>query len=156
MSYSNEPDSKSALTLSLREHNIGFVLPDGATLESAKLSLPHGAIISGVFIGDLVCERGSAILTRNAKFCGNIEADRVYIEGEVDSLRTKRSQVIGRMLIAASRHATIRANLISTAHALHHPKFWGEIISLEHHLQDIEAARSVGAGTRNQQIPRAA
>jgi hypothetical protein len=129
------PDSSAdTLELSLVEHGIGFVLPPGSTLSSAKLDLPHGAIISGTFRGDITCESGSVIIPRGGVVVGSITADCVYIEGSIGSRGTAsdggRSVVTGRLLIAASSHARINADLQSRAFAMHQPQLWGRFLTI--------------------------
>lgn len=133
------------IKLSLHEHNVGFYLPPGASLESANLELPYGALISGTFIGTLKCETGSVILTSEARICGRIEADRVYIEGEIVSVKGgPRTMIIGRWLVAASSNARINADLCSNAFSLHKPKFWGQLMTLDDYVR-LERD-GVGAG----------
>ncbi|MDL5034374.1 polymer-forming cytoskeletal protein [Pelomonas sp. APW6] len=119
------------LTLSLREHGVGFFVPPGATMQSARLVMPYGALISGTFIGDLICEAGSVIITKGGMVCGSIVADRVYIEGDVASSKSKRSLVTGRALVAASSTARINGDLKSAAFAIHKPQLWGQLISVD-------------------------
>lgn len=133
---STPPTQESGqLTLSLHEHDIGFYLPPGASLEGANLELPHGALISGTFIGNIKCEHGSVIITSEARMCGQIEADRVYIEGEIASTKTARSKVIGKWLVAASSNARINADLYGNSFALHDPKLWGQVVTLDETVQ---------------------
>lgn len=133
---STPPTQESGqLTLSLHEHNIGFYLPPGSSLDGANLELPHGALISGTFIGSIKCENGSIILTSDARICGDIEADRIYIEGEIASSKSSRSKVIGKWLVAASSNARINADLYSNAFALHDPKLWGQVVTLDEQVQ---------------------
>jgi cytoskeletal protein CcmA (bactofilin family) len=121
------------LTLSLREHGVGFFVPPGSSLKQAKLEMPHGALISGTFIGDLICQAGSVIITKGGMVCGSIVADRVYIEGDVASSKTKRSLITGRALVAASSTARINGDLKSSAFAIHKPQLWGQLISIDQH-----------------------
>lgn len=127
-------NSADTLELSLVEHGIGFVLPPGSTLTSAKLELPHGAIISGTFRGDIVCEGGSVIIPRDGVVVGSITADCVYIEGSIGSRGTAsdggRSVITGRLLIAASSNARINADLQSRAFAMHQPQLWGRFLTI--------------------------
>lgn len=126
-----QPPANGSLTLSIRDHQIGFLLPQGATLDGANLDLPHGAIIAGTFIGNIKCEHGSVVITETARVCGRVEAERVYIEGEIASTREARSRVIGRWLVAASSKARINADLCSNAFSLHKPRFWGQLITMD-------------------------
>lgn len=133
------------LTLSLREHNIGFSLPAGATLEGALLNLPHGALISGTFVGTLKCEHGSVIIAATARIRGVIEADRIYIEGEVASSKNIRTKLAGRWLVAASSDARINADLFSNAFALHKPKFWGQVFTMDDYFRQKTESKALSA-----------
>ena len=127
-----------ALTLSLRDQDVGFFLPARAVLHNARLELPHGALISGTFVGDLICEGGSVVVTEEGQVCGHIEANKVYIAGKIASTRERRSLVTGRTMIAAGSTARINADLRSAAFAIHRPKLWGKLISIEDGQAKIE------------------
>ena len=99
--------------------------------------LQHGALICGEFIGDILCEKGSVIIAKGARMRGRIEADRIYIEGEVGSGKTTRSILIGRQLIAGGSTAKIDADLYSRLFAIHKAKIWGQLQTME----EAEAAR---------------
>lgn len=128
--------SPGQITLSLREHEIGFLLPQHSHQEG-RMVLQHGALICGDFIGDVLCERGSVIIAKGARFRGRIEAERVYVEGEISSSKKTRSIVIGRQLIAGGAAAKINADLYSRLFAIHKAKIWGQLQSFE----EAEAAR---------------
>lgn len=122
------------LTLSLRDHNIGFSLPFGSRMEG-KLFLPSGALIQGDFIGDIYCETGDVIITKGARFSGQIEADNIYIEGEVAPIdRDKKSIIIGRALVSLSEFSRINADIYTPALAHHKGKLWGTVHTLEEAL----------------------
>lgn len=129
----NEP-KMATLNLNLREHNIGFYLPPGAHLEG-RLRCPTGALIAGTFIGELLVESGSLIITGSAGFRGIAEADRVYVEGRVASAKAakgaSRSILIGRRLIAASADSEIDADLFAPTFTTTRAKIWGRMHSLE-------------------------
>ena len=100
--------------------------------------LPHGALICGEFIGDILCERGTVIITKGARIRGRVEADRIYVEGEVSSGSKTRSILMGRQLIAGGSTAKINADLFSRLFALHKCQgMWGRCQSFE----EAEAAR---------------
>lgn len=128
-SQDQNPDP-GEIDLSLREHNIGFILPVGARLEG-KLLIPHGVLIYGDFIGDIFCESGSAIVMAGGRFRGMLEADRVYIEGDVSSVTERRSTLIARQMIAGSATSRISADIFSKSFALHKAKVWGTLRTLE-------------------------
>jgi cytoskeletal protein CcmA (bactofilin family) len=119
------------INLSLREHNVAFVLPFGARMEG-KLLLPCGALIYGDFSGDIFCESGSIIVKKGGRFKGMAEADKIYIEGEVSPVdERRRSVLIARQLIAGSSASKINADVFSAAYALHKAKIWGTLRTLE-------------------------
>lgn len=127
----DQPDQRQGqIKLSLQEHNVGMILPAGGRIEG-RMSLPTGALIAGDFIGDILCETGSVIIAAKARFRGTIEADRIYIEGEVSSSSERRSMLIGRQLIAGSSFARINADLYAKTFALHKAKVWGCLHALE-------------------------
>lgn len=120
------------ISLSLREHGISFVLPFGARMEG-RLLLPGGALIFGDFIGDIFCESGSVVIKQGGRFRGMVEADRIYVEGEVSSVDDdkRRSTLIARKMIAGSSTSRINANIFSQAFSLHKAKVWGALRTLE-------------------------
>jgi hypothetical protein len=120
------------INLSLREHGIGFFLPPGGKLEG-RMVLPHGALLSGEFVGELLCESGSIIIPAGAKVRGTLEADRIYVEGDVSSLGDsgKRSMLIARLMVAGSSTARINAELYSQVFSLHKSKIWGCLHAIE-------------------------
>lgn len=130
--------ASDTLSLSIREHDVGFFLPPRAVLNNSRLELPHGALLCGSFDGDLICEAGSVIITKDCRFCGSIEADRIYIEGDVASVRERRSLLIGRVLVAAGATARINADLKSRNFAVHKAKIWGRLLSWEEGPSRIE------------------
>lgn len=123
---------ESEITLSLKEHNIGFVLPFGSRMEG-RLLLAGGALIFGDFVGDIFCESGSVIIKKGGRFRGIIEADRIYVEGEVSSIdgEKMRSTLIARNMIAGSSSSQINANIFSESFSLHRAKVWGALRTLE-------------------------
>ena len=124
------------ITLNLLEHQIGYLLPQHSRQEG-RMVLQHGALICGEFVGDVLCEKGSVIITRGARLRGRVEADRIYIEGEVSSSTSNRSILIGRQLVAGGSTAKINADLYSRLFALHKAKIWGQLQTFE----EAEAAR---------------
>lgn len=81
----DEEFGENAVALDLREHQIGYVVPPNS-LVRGELLLSCGALIVGSFCGRLVCSKGSVVIKRGATFEGEIEADQVWIDGEVRSL----------------------------------------------------------------------
>ena len=119
------------ITLSLRDHHIAFTLPYGARFDG-QLLLPCGALIHGDFVGDLFCETGSVLIKKGARFSGQIEADNIYIEGEVLPVSDKkRSIVVARSLVAGSSSSRINADIYSPSFAVHKSKIWGSLHTLE-------------------------
>lgn len=135
------------ITLNLREHKIGCFVPQGGKLEG-KLVLPYGALVCGEFLGDMLCETGSVIIPRGARVHGRIEADRIYVEGEVASDKDIRSILIGRQLVAGSSTSRINADLYSRLFALHKARVWGHLYSFEESeaLRLSSSASNRGAG----------
>ena len=123
---------KNEIILSLKDHNIGFVLPFGSRMEG-RLLLAGGALIFGDFVGDIFCESGSVIIKKGGRFRGIIEADRIYVEGEVSSINGEkmRSTLIARKMIAGSSNSQINANIFSESFSLHKAKVWGALRTLE-------------------------
>jgi cytoskeletal protein CcmA (bactofilin family) len=124
-------EREHTLNLSLREHHIGFFVPPDMVLDGSCLELKFGALIYGTVIGDIWCESGSVIIAAQGRVCGNIEADRIYIEGEVASPKGSKSTLTGRLLLAASANSKVNANVRSRAFAIHRAKIWGQIEPIE-------------------------
>jgi len=139
-----DPRPQSQISLSLREHNIGYILPHGAKADG-RLLLPCGALIHGDFIGDIFCESGSVIIKEGARFRGMVEADIIYVEGEVSSIAGvgNRSTLIGRQMVAASSVARINADIFSQSFALHKAKVWGTLRTLEEAEQRRQGNRAI-------------
>lgn len=132
------------ISLSLREHNIGFTLPFGARMEG-RLLLPCGALIYGDFVGDIFCESGSVVIKKGGRFRGMMEANMIYVEGEVSSLdERRRSTLIARKMIAGSSSAKINADIYSQTFAMHKAKVWGALHSLEESANARKANRALG------------
>lgn len=73
------------LSLSIREHNICFVVPAGARIDAVRLDLPGGILVLGALRGQVFCSHGSAIIAAGGEFQGDIEACDIYVEGKVTS-----------------------------------------------------------------------
>lgn len=123
-------DHDGQIILSLSEHNVGFYLPPGAR-QNGRLALPYGALICGTFVGDMLCHSGSVIIAEGAKFRGSIEANRIYVVGHISSSESTRSRIVARELLAAASSAQINADLFAPSWALHKPKIWGLMESLD-------------------------
>lgn len=127
----DDNDATDEISLSLSDHNIGFFLPHGARMEG-QLLLPCGALILGDFIGDIFCESGSIIIKKGGRFQGMMEANLIYVEGEVTSKdENHRSTVIARKMIAGSSTSRINADVFSQTFSLHKAKVWGKLRSIE-------------------------
>ena len=124
------------LVLSIRDHDISFVVPAGTRME-ARAALPGGALICGEFTGELLSQHGSIVIAAGATVQGTLEADNIYIEGDVSSSPTKLSILIARNLIAAGAAARIHANLFANVWNLNRPKLWGQI----HTFDEAESLR---------------
>lgn len=112
--------SLAELQLDLHEHGICFVIPAGTVISGAIIDLPGGALIHGRFSGSILCRTGSLIVSRTGVLCGQVDADRVYIDGRVSPTTDgKISMIKGRRLIAISEAAEGGANLFSQAFAVH-------------------------------------
>lgn len=120
------------LVLNLREHGVCFVVPAGANISCADLDLPGGALVQGRLTGRVICRSGSLIVTRGGEFCGQVDADRVYIEGRVfPSADGQVSKIKGRRLVAISEKAEGSADLFSQAFAVHTQAFSASFTTLE-------------------------
>jgi hypothetical protein len=73
------------LSLSIREHDICFVVPAGSRIDATRLDLPGGILILGALRGQVFCSHGSAIIAAGAEFQGEIEACDIYVEGKITS-----------------------------------------------------------------------
>jgi aerobic-type carbon monoxide dehydrogenase small subunit (CoxS/CutS family) len=78
-----------------------------------------------------MCRTGSLIVTRTGEFSGQVDADRVYIDGLVTSMKGLVSKIQGRRLVAISEMAEGGANLISQAFAVHTHKFTARYTTLK-------------------------
>lgn len=124
--------SLAELDLNLREHGICFVVPAGAVIQGAVLDLPGGALIHGRFSGSILCRSGSLIVSRSGVLCGQVDADRVYIDGRVSpTIDGKIPMIKGRRLVAISEAAEGGANLFSQAFAVHTHTFTATYTTLD-------------------------
>jgi hypothetical protein len=136
---SSSAQQGETLTLALHEHGIGFFLPPGAVLHASAFTLPHGALIEGELVGDLVSEAGSVVIGAGARLFGSITADRIYVEGTVGSRRGQRSTLTGRAMIAAGAQSRINADMRSRAWSLHAgAQLWGSIATIEDGLLGVD------------------
>ena len=120
-----------ALSLDLRQHNICFVLPEGATIANADVTLPGGALIYGKFTGRIICHEGSLIIPKGSSFAGKAEAQQIYVEGTIRDLPSgEPTTLVGHLLIAVSEHAIGKADLASRAFAIHATNFGGRFRTL--------------------------
>lgn len=120
-----------ALTLSLAEHGIGFVLPAGSKIEG-DLTLPCGALIHGTVHGSVRCLKGSLVMAAGSELAGRAEASLVYLCGRVRSLyEGQPTEVVGQLMVAVSRQATGRAVLHGRQFAIHNAKFAAQLRPLD-------------------------
>lgn len=115
------------LNLQLREHGIIFFWPPGGVLECQELTLPGGALISGEVRGNIRCASGSVLISKGAKVVGDVDADKIYIEGMVGSTEARMSELRGRYLLAVSATANVIANLWSRSYAIHGGSIFGTL-----------------------------
>ena len=121
-----------ALNMSLREHGIVFVWPVNSKGRlNGTFEIDGGALITGEMRGNLICRSGSVIITRTGHFIGNIEADRIYVEGIVGHSRFPNGMLIGRNLVSVSSVGSVIANAKSRAFAIHTGQFYGKMEPLE-------------------------
>jgi hypothetical protein len=138
------------ISLSLREHNVSFVLPAGAKMEG-NLVTPGGVMIYGELVGDVFCESGSFIVMPGAAYRGIAEADCVYVSGTVaSSAGRKRSALVSRNLLAASKDAQIDADLFAQSFALHKARVWGQLHALDEAAHHREGNQAVHLASRSQ------
>lgn len=69
----------------LKNHQICFVVPAGATIDAVTVDLPGGILILGALRGKVRCSTGSAIIARGGEFQGILEANDVLVEGKITS-----------------------------------------------------------------------
>jgi len=126
-----ELQPSSSLTLNLADHQVEFVLPAEGNL-AGNLSLNGGAIIAGNMRGRITCKTGAVIITRGAEFYGLIEADRIYVEGKINTGPAGEiSTLKGQRLIAISEFAEGRADLVSEAFSIYTTAFTARLKTLE-------------------------
>ena len=120
----------SPVALSLREHQITFVLPAGARLVG-DLDLPNGGLIIGEFIGDVHCRgEGSLIIEKKGHVRGRIVANRIYVKGRVSSGATP-SQLVGRTLVAVSAGSEVTADVFAGTTKIASSAFNGMIHTID-------------------------
>ena len=88
-----EEYTDEAVSLDLRTHQIGFIVPPNSLVRGEFL-LSTGALVVGSFCGRLVCSRGAVIIKRGAVFEGEIEADQVWVDGEIRNVSAHTAQVL--------------------------------------------------------------
>lgn len=111
----------------LHEHGIVFSWPPGGVLECNEMTLPGGALIYGEIRGNIRCRTGSVLICKGAKVIGDIEADKIFIEGTVASVESRMSEVRGRYLLAVSSSGNVMANLWSRTYAIHGGAIFGTV-----------------------------
>ncbi len=122
----------SELSLDLREHEVCWILPTGATISAATIDLPGGALILGKLKGKLVCRSGSIIIGRGGEFCGSADAERIYVEGRIASGPAGETSTLrARRLISISENADGSADLVSQAFAIHTMSFAARFTTLD-------------------------
>lgn len=83
-----------AVELDLREQGIGYVVPVNSMIRG-ELLLSTGAVIAGTFCGRLVCSQGTVALLKGSVFEGEIEAEKVWIDGDVRNISPATAQLLG-------------------------------------------------------------
>lgn len=78
------------LSLSIKEHDICFVVPAGARIDAHRLDLPGGILVLGALRGSVFCSSGSAIIAKGAEFQGELNAANIYVEGRITSPKNPR------------------------------------------------------------------
>lgn len=123
---------RAALRLSLREHNVGLVVPQGTTMALKEpLKVPYGALIAGTIVGDIECLSGSLIVAGNGKLEGNAKALRVYIEGTITGPNKTIGNILARDLFAAGSASHVNANIQAGYFATHQPKINGVMRTID-------------------------
>lgn len=142
------------ISISIREHNIGFILTAQDIFEG-KLLLPCGALIHGQLFGDIFCESGSLVVSKFGYFRGIAEADLIYVEGVVATLKgiKRKSVLIARKMIAGSSNAKINADIFSQTFTIHKSTVKGTMRTFE----ESGRVRSSNQATQtNETQPKAA
>jgi hypothetical protein len=93
LAITDDEHSEHAVSLDLKEHQIGFIVPANSLLRGEFL-LSTGALILGSVCGRLVCSQGSIIVHRGATFEGEMEADQVFVDGEVRNISGSTAQLL--------------------------------------------------------------
>lgn len=123
--------NKSEIEISLTENNISFCLAKGDQIYG-HLTLQAGALIQGLVDGNIDCAGGSVIITESGCVRGSVTAQRVYIEGQVRSNPNEsKSKVIGTEMISVSSTASVEADLVSRAFAIHSTGIKGSLHTLD-------------------------
>jgi hypothetical protein len=130
------------IALTLRNHNVTFILPAGARLVG-DLDLANGGVILGEVIGNITCGQGSLIVDAKGHVRGRIEADRIYVAGRVSS-GEQPSQLIGRKLVAAGNASTVQADIFTPSCSVDRAAFNGTIHTLDE-LADIPSLAATAA-----------
>lgn len=123
------------LSLSLQDHRIGMVIPAGARIVGT-LELPTGVLVRGAVSGSIACNEGSVVVAEGGHVTGNIEADRIYIEGDVgppfDGVDDGEPPVrcVASELIAVAEGAQVRSNLMAPAFSIHSDAIKGQLETL--------------------------
>lgn len=119
------------LNLSIKDHDICFVVPAGSKIDAHRLDLPGGILILGALRGRVFCASGSAIVAAGGEFQGDLDAVNVYVEGKVTSAKRGVSRLKARGVV--SDQATPSGGLAAfgvgahvhahvQAHAFHVPR----------------------------------
>lgn len=123
--------SQQEITAALQDHNIGFALGKGDQIYG-HLTLQTGALIQGTVDGNIECAAGSVIITESGCVKGSITAVRVLIEGQIrSSAGGPKSKVVGTEMISVSSLASVEADLVSKAFAIHATGIKGSLSTLE-------------------------
>jgi len=93
LATTEQEQAEQELALDLGEHQIGMVVPSNSLVRGEFL-LSAGVVIDGTFCGRLVCSSGSVFIRHSAIFEGEVEADQVWIDGEVRPVSRPTAQII--------------------------------------------------------------
>lgn len=111
-SLPEEHFGENSIVLDVREHHIQYMVPPHSLVRGEML-LSGGAVIFGTFCGRLICSKGSVIIKKGAIFEGEIEADQVWVDGEIRALSSGTASLLN--LLGASTPAAGKSAAASLA-----------------------------------------
>ncbi|MES2977736.1 MAG: polymer-forming cytoskeletal protein [Pseudomonadota bacterium] len=98
--------AKRGLEISMRDHQICFVVPAGSRIEAFTLDLPGGILVLGALRGKVTCAAGNAIIAHGGEFQGSLDAADVYIEGRISSRVVSGTASLSRIVARGSIDAS--------------------------------------------------